>query len=67
MRIMIPVVVEMSDEQVADDAAEYGLPRQGGRLYARQVVEDVREYVISSLRECPAFYEGRADVSIKGK
>ena len=65
MRITIPVVIDLTDQQILDYADEYGLPRNGGRLMAREVAEDVREYVLNALRQSPAFYEGRADVSIK--
>jgi hypothetical protein len=50
MRITIPVVVEMTDEQVSEYATAYGLPRGGGRLYAKEVVEDVRENVLNGVR-----------------
>lgn len=66
MRIAVTVVVEMSDDQVAGYALEYGLPRQGGKLYAREVVEDVRSYVLGCVQQSAAFTEGGADVSIKG-
>lgn len=63
---MIPVVIEMSDRQLADYALDYGLPRDNdGKPYAKDVVADVRAYVLSSLQQCAAFYEGGADVSIK--
>ncbi len=60
MRIMIPLVVEMTDEQVADYAAGEGLPHDGGKLMARHVVEDLRRNVLHIVQESFA-----ADVSIK--
>jgi hypothetical protein len=66
MRVVIPVVIDMTDAQVQDYADEYGLPlSNGGKPYAREVVADVRAYVLNSLQQCPAFYEGRADISIR--
>jgi hypothetical protein len=67
IRVTIAVVIDMTGDQVQGYADEYGLPREGGRLYAREVVEDVREYVLSALQQCPAFCEGRATVSLKGR
>lgn len=74
MRIAVTVVIEMSDEQVKDYANEYGLPRSGGRLYAREVVEEVRDYVLTAVQDSPAFGEvgagdgtRGADVSLKGR
>lgn len=71
MRIAVTVVVDMTDEQVQAYAAEYGLPRKGGRLYAREVVEDVRSQVLTGIRDSTAFGETGvgtrgADVSLKG-
>lgn len=70
MRIQVPLVIEMTDEQVRQYANEYGLPAQGGRLYAREVVEDVQRYVLSCIQDSAAFGETGngtrgADVSIK--
>ena len=36
IRIQVPLVIEMTDKQYAD---EYRLPAQGGRLYARAFAE----------------------------
>jgi hypothetical protein len=66
MRIMIPVVIEMTDQQVADYALEYGLPRNGGKLMAREIVEDVRSSVLTMVQGSEAFGEPTGiDVSIK--
>lgn len=65
MRIAITLVIEMTDKQVADYAGEYGLPRDGGRLMAKEVVEDVNEYVLGAVSQSPAFYNGGADITIK--
>lgn len=67
MKIQVPVVVEMTDEQVAMYAAGYGLPRSGGRLYAREVVEDVQAHVLNLVQESAAFAGDGATVSIKGR
>lgn len=72
MRIPVTLVIDMDDEQVRAYAAEYGLPRDGGRLMAKEVVEDVRSYVLTAVQDSPAFGEigdGKgtrgAEVSIK--
>ena len=57
MRIVVPLVVDMTDEQVRQYADEFGLPAKGGRLYAREVVEDVQRYVLSCVQDSPAFGE----------
>jgi hypothetical protein len=69
MQIKVPVIIEMTDEQVADYARTYGLPADGGKLYTREVVEDVRAYVLGCVQESAAFGEtgtgdGGASVSI---
>jgi len=62
MRVTVTVVIEMTGEQVRDYASSYGLPREGGTLRARHVVEDVREYVLNAVGESPAFGEtGQGD------
>jgi hypothetical protein len=72
MRIAVTLVIDMTDDQVKAYADGYGLPRDGGRLYAREVVEDVRSYVLTAVQDSPAFGEigdgdgtRGADVSIK--
>ena len=70
MRIAVTLVIEMTDEQVAAYADEYGLPRKGGKLMAKEVVEDVRSYVLTGIQDSAAFGEAGdgtrgADVSIK--
>lgn len=72
MRIQIPIVVDMTDEQVQAYALEYGLPKDGGKLMTREVVDDVRSHVLTLVQDCAAFGEigdGKgtrgADVSIK--
>jgi len=57
MRIQIPLVVEMTDDQVRNYANEYGLPRKGGRLMAKEIVEDVRSYVLTCVQDSAAFGE----------
>jgi hypothetical protein len=72
VRIAITLVIEMTDEQVRQYADEYGLPASGGRLYAREVVEDVQSYVLTCVQDSAAFGETGdgngtrgADVSLK--
>lgn len=70
MRIQVPLVIEMTDEQVKQYASEFGLPAQGGTLYAREVVEHVRGRVLASVQDSVAFGETgdgtrRAGISIK--
>lgn len=72
MRIQIPLVIEMTDEQVAEYAAEQGLPHHTGPLRAKDIMEDVQAYVLTAIQDSAAFGEtgdGRgtraADVSIK--
>jgi hypothetical protein len=57
MRIQVHLVIEMTDEQVNQYAGEYGLPSQGDRLYAREVVENVQSRVLSCVQDCAAFGE----------
>jgi hypothetical protein len=74
MRIAIPLVIEMTDEQVEQYAAEYGLPLpvSDGKVRARDVVDDVRSYVLTCIQDSTAFGETGvgdgtrgADVAIK--
>jgi hypothetical protein len=67
MRIQIPLVIEMTDEQVADYAREYGLSLP---VRAKDIVDDVRSYVLTAVQDSPAFGEigngtRAAEVSIK--
>jgi hypothetical protein len=57
MQIQVPLVIDMTDEQVKQYADEYGLPAQGGKLYAREVVENVRSYVLTCIQDSAAFGE----------
>lgn len=66
MRIVVPVVIEMSDTQVEDYAQANGLPSAGSRLYVPHVVEDVRSYVLTCIQDSAGLGEGAADVSLKG-
>ena len=73
MRIPITLVIEMTDQQAEDYADEYGLPRnERGKVMAKDVIEDVRSYVLTTVQESAAFGETgdgngtrAADVSIK--
>jgi hypothetical protein len=57
MRIAVTLVIDMTDEQVQQYADEYGLPAKGGRLYAREAVEDVQRYVLTCIQDSAAFGE----------
>ena len=66
MRIAVTVVIEMTDQQVAGYADVNGLPEP---TRAKDVVEDVRAYVLTRIQDSDAFgdqggYRG-ADVSLK--
>lgn len=66
MRIQIPIVIEMTDEQVEAYADDFGLPRNGaGKVMAKDIVDDIRSYVLTEIQGSAAFGEGCADVSIK--
>lgn len=74
IKVQVPLVIEMTGEQVAAYAEEYGLPKEGGPLRARHIVEDVRAYVLTCVQDSAAFGEiglgdgtRAADVSIKGR
>lgn len=57
MKVVIPVVVEMTDEQVAAYANEYGLTPPGSGPYVREIAADIREYVLGCVQESAAFGE----------
>lgn len=63
MRIVVSLVIEMTDEQVKGYVAEFGLPFHGGPLRARDVVSSVREAVLSDIQG--GSLGEFADVSIK--
>jgi hypothetical protein len=71
IRVQVPLVIEMSAEQVAHYAAANGLPHEGGTLRARHIVDGVRGCVLAALQDSPAFEEidgiRGADVSIRGR
>ncbi len=49
MRVQIPLVIEMSDDQVAAYGLEFGLPHDGTtKLMAKHVVDHVRESVLAN-------------------
>jgi len=64
IRVQVPLVIEMTPQQVAEYALDNGLPRAGGPLRAREVVADVQAYVLAAVQEASAF--AGATVSIKG-
>jgi hypothetical protein len=65
IRVAVTVVIEMTGPQTEAYAASNGLPRDGGQLYARHVVEDVQRYVLTSVQGAPGFAEIGAQVTLK--
>jgi hypothetical protein len=63
MRVQIPLVVEMTEEQARRWAEEHGLGERDGRLYARDVVDSVRAAILEDAQD--GKLNGRADVSIR--
>lgn len=69
MRIMIPLVIEMSDEQVSAYGVKTGL---GNKPRAKDMVDRVRANTLAAVSEYPLFAalpngSKGADVSIKGR
>jgi hypothetical protein len=66
MRIVVPVVVDMTDEQVESYASDYGLPLP---VRAKDVVSSVRAEVLRAVKDSCAFGQAEArrgaSVSIK--
>ena len=60
MRIVVPVVVEMTDQQVADWAADAGISTR-----AKDIVGDVRGVVVSVTAGAFDNIGSGADVSLK--
>ena len=66
MRIAVTLVIEMSDQDVADYALEHGVPQQPtGHFRARDIVDDVRGYVLTQIKGSASFYDSAADITIK--
>lgn len=58
MRIAVTLVIEMTDAQVEQYADVQGIPcAKSGKPYAKEVVEDVRSYVLARIQDSPAFGE----------
>jgi hypothetical protein len=56
MRIPVTLIIDMTDAQVQDYAEVQGIPLvNGGKPYAKDIVEDVRRYVLAAVRDSPAF------------
>ncbi len=65
MRIQIPLVIEMTDEQVKEWASDNDLARtEGGKVMAKTIVEDMRSYVLTGIQGLLTA-TGYAEVSIK--
>ena len=63
MRIAVTLVIEMSDQQVADYAEEYGLAMPGTKAPARVIVDHVRSWLLSDVKR--SVLGDMADISIK--
>jgi len=50
VRIQVPLVIEMDDNQVKAYVLEASLPHHDGPLRTKNIVEDVRAYVLSSIQ-----------------
>lgn len=50
IRVQVPLVIEMSAEQVERYAAEFGLPYHDGPLRAKDVVDDVRANALNDIQ-----------------
>lgn len=63
MRIPIPLVVDMTDEQVAEWASLNQLPGAGSHVMAKDVGDDVRSHVLTVLNS--GILARFADITIK--
>ena len=63
MRIAVTLVIDMSDQQVRDYAAEFGLVPPTGKPRARDTVEHVRDWLLADVTRGPL--GDYADISIK--
>lgn len=61
MRIQVPLEIEMTDKQVVAYGARHGLPAEGGRLRAKDVVDDVRRRALTLVRDSAVFGEAGGD------
>jgi hypothetical protein len=64
-RIAVTVVIEMTNEQERAYADEYGIGDASGKFTKKQLVNDVREYVLTSIQHSAAFGSGGADVNLR--
>lgn len=64
--VVVPVRIEMTDKQVEQYALTYGLPVTNGRVHAKDIVDDVRSYVLTQVQESPAFCETGAGDGTRG-
>lgn len=64
IRIPVTLVIEMDDDQLASYANLNGL---GEKPRAKDVVTEVRSYVLTCIQDAGDFTGGAADVSIKGR
>jgi hypothetical protein len=67
IRIPVPLVIELTDDQEAVYCEEYGLVRDGVMPLAREVAESVRAAVLAQLQHGPVFCESGATITIKGR
>lgn len=66
IRIPVTLVIEMDDEQLREYLADAEIPAaRSGHVRARDIVQDVREYVLAAVTNSGAFMGRRATVTIK--
>jgi hypothetical protein len=65
IRVVVPLVIEMSDEQQTSYANASGLPHHDGPLRAKDFVDDVRLYVLGAVQHSAAFDDDGAAVSVR--
>jgi hypothetical protein len=66
MRILVPVLVEMTDQQVKDYAQERGLPRRGGHV-TRVWGKPARDPYVTILSEGRTFVRISSAVTVTRK
>jgi hypothetical protein len=57
VRVVVPLVIEMTAAQAATYCAGHGLPQHDGPLRVKDVVDDVRTRALAAVQDSPAFGE----------
>jgi hypothetical protein len=65
VKIQVPIVTELTDEQVKEHAAASGLPHGGGPLRAKDVVDDARAPALASVQGLHVLVACGATVTLK--